>query len=280
MDRLAVFENERPRLVAIAARVLRDPDEAQDVVQQTWIRLQGTSSAIDNLPGWLTTVTTRLCIDRLRSAVPAPEADPKPGGSQPDPADETVVADSVGRALQAVHDHLTPTERVAFVLHDSFAIDFDTVADVLGVSTAAARKAASRARAKVVAPVEHRRTDWEVVDAFLRAARDGEFSTLIRLLAPDVVVAGDPAAIAAGTPGRIDGRDAVAAMFDGAARSALPVFVDGRPGAAWFLRGEARVAFDFTVVDGMVTRIDFRADPAVLAVIRRRRDDRPQGGAS
>ncbi|MGZ8179575.1 sigma factor [Williamsia sp. SKLECPSW1] len=275
MDRVTVFDAERPRLVAIATRVLGDPDEAQDVVQQAWIRVQATPSTIDNLPAWLTTVVTHLCIDRLRVAVPMPiaEIDDRTAGG--DPADETALADSVGHALQAVRTNLTPGERVAFVLHDSFGVGFDAVAQILGTSTAAARKAASRGRRKVTAPVADRRTDWQIVDAFLHAAREGEFDRLLALLAPGCVVAGDADAVATGTPERIEGADAVAAMFDGAARSALAVFIGSRPGAAWYLRGEPRVAFDFTVADGVVTRIDFRADPAVLASIVRRRDDRP-----
>jgi RNA polymerase sigma-70 factor (ECF subfamily) len=120
------------------------------------------------------------------------------------------------------------------------------------------------------------RADWEIVDAFLAAARQGDFEQLLELLAPGVVVAGDDAAILAGTPTRLDGRDAVAEMFNGAAKSALPVYIDGRPGAAWFYRGVAKVAFDFTVVDGSVHRIDFRADPATLDQVTRRDGGEPK----
>src|SRR5690606_16461365 len=144
-------------------------------------------------------------------------------------------------------------------------------------SPAAARKHASRARAKIAeAGPGAGRADWLVVDAFLAAARRGEFSRLLRLLAPDVEVVGDPLAVGLGTPARIEGREAVAGFFDGAAASALPVFVRDRPGAAWFDRGVARVAFDFRVLDGVVRRIDFRADPDVLGSIRRRRDGEPR----
>ncbi|WP_241975366.1 MULTISPECIES: sigma factor-like helix-turn-helix DNA-binding protein [unclassified Cryobacterium] len=168
-------------------------------------------------------------------------------------------------------DRLTPTERVAFVLHDSFSIDFPTIAAILGSTPAAARKLASRARSKIRPQgQEHGRADWKVVDAFLAASRQGDFEQLLKLLAPNVVVVGDDAAIAAGTPSRIEGRTAVATMFNGAAKAALPVFVDGRAGAAWFHRGSPRVAFDFTVLDGVVSRIDFRADPEVLEHIIRR----------
>lgn len=276
MDQIAVFERERPRLLRIAGHVLRDTAEAQDIVQQAWLRLSGTAAAIDNLPGWLTTVTTRLCLDRLRSPMPAVAPDVDLPGTGPDPADEIALADSVGVALQVVLDRLTPGERVAFVLHDTFGVDFPTIAEILGNTPVASRKLASRARSKITrsAPEDHR-TDWQVVDAFLAAARDGDFARLLQLLAPGVVVAGDEAAVLTGTPARIAGRHAVATMFDGAARAALPVFLAGRPGAAWFHRGEARVAFDFTITDGAVHRIDFRADPAVLAQLTRRRGGSP-----
>ncbi|KAA0917930.1 sigma-70 family RNA polymerase sigma factor [Dietzia sp. ANT_WB102] len=278
MDRTTEFQRERPRLVRIAASVLSDPAEAEDVVQQAWLRLaRADSRMIDSLPAWLTTVVTRLCLDRLKAAVPPPMEPADAAAAAPDPADEVLLADSVGAALHVVIDRLTPAERVAFVLHDSFSVDFAAIAAVLDCSPVAARKLASRARAKVAdAGPTVEQADWLVVDAFLDAARRGEFTRLLGLLAPDVVVAGDPIAIGLGTPARIEGRDAVAEFFDGAAASALPVFVDERPGAAWFDRGVARVAFDFRVADGVVSRIEFRADPDVLAATRRRRDGEPR----
>ncbi len=277
MDETAAFEAERPRLVRLAGRVLHDAAEAEDIVQQAWLRLQGTEQEIANLPGWLTTVTTRLCLDRLRAAVPVPEeAEEGEGAQVVDPADEVALADTVGVALRVVLDRLTPGERVAFVLHDSFGFDFSTIAAVLDTTPAAARKLASRARAKVVQPArDDALADWEVVDAFLAAARGGHFGRLLGLLAPDVVVTGDAAAVAMGTPERLSGRVEVAHFFDGAAKAALPVFVERRPGAAWVHRGEARVAFDFSVVDGVVTRIAFRAEPAVLAGVRGRDGEEP-----
>lgn len=275
MDLTGEFERERPRLTRIAARVLGDPAEAEDAVQQAWLRLARTdAAAVDNLQGWLTTVVTRVCLDRLKAAVPVPvpgDAPDRPG-ADPDPAEEVALAESVGSALHLVLDRLSPAERVALVLHDSFAVGFATIAGILDCTPAAARKHASRARSKVAAPPGGQGTaDWDVVDAFLAAARDGEFSRLLGLLAPDVVVAGDPVAVGLGTPARIEGRDAVAEFFNGAAAAALPVFVHGRPGAAWFDRGVARVAFDFRVSGGLVTRIDFRAQPEALETINRRR---------
>src|SRR5699024_10875062 len=141
----------------------------------------------------------------------------------------------------------------------------------------AARKLASRARAKVTPPrPEDALADWEVVDAFMTAAREGDFTRLLELLAPDAVVRADVQAIETGTPAAIDGRQDVASFFSGAARAALAVGIDGRAGSAWYDRGTARVLFDLTVVDGLATRIDFRAGPAVLARVVRRKGGGPQ----
>jgi RNA polymerase sigma-70 factor (ECF subfamily) len=272
MEQTDVFAAQRPRLVGIASRVLADPSEAEDVVQQAWLRLHSTTTDIDNLPAWLTTVTVRLCLDRLRRRVPSPQAQVALTETGNDPAHELELADTVGVALQVVLDRLTPKERVAFVLHDSFGFEFATIAAVLDSTPGAARKLASRARSKVRQPsAEDHQPDWQVVDAFLTAAREGDFARLLQLLAPDAVVSADEAAILAGTPQRIDGQQAVAEFFNGAAAAALPVFVGHRPGAAWFNRGQARVAFDFAVLSGRVQRITFRADPDLLIGLRRRR---------
>jgi RNA polymerase sigma factor (sigma-70 family) len=265
------FEAERPRLRRLAARVLGDPSGAEDVVQQAWLRLHATEEPVVNLPAWLTTVTTRLCLDRLRSRVPTPVEAVEVAGGGTDPAEEAVLADTVGVALQVVLERLTPAERVAFVLHDSFGFAFPTIAAVLDTTPAAARKLASRARAKVRQPTaEDRLATWEVVDAFLAAAREGDFERLLTLLAPDALVTADLAAVAAGTPDRVAGRQEVAAFFNGSASAALPVFVDGRPAAAWYHRGRPAVVFDFAVVDGVVAHITFRADPVALAGVERR----------
>ncbi|HET8765832.1 sigma-70 family RNA polymerase sigma factor [Phycicoccus sp. M110.8] len=277
MDRTEIFVAERPRLVGLATRVLSDPAEAEDVVQQAWLRLDAAGDDIENLPAWLTTVTTRLCLDRLRArrSVPVPEVEV--AEQAPDPADDVVLADTVGVALQVVLDRLTPQERVAFVLHDTFGFEFATIAAVLDSTPAAARKLASRARAKVRQPAsEDALADWEVVDAFLAAARQGDFTRLVQLLAPDAVITADDAAVLAGTPQRIEGRDEVATFFNGSAKSALPVLVDDRPGAAWYLQGEAKVLFDFTLVDGLVTAITFRAEPEVLSRVTRREAAAPR----
>jgi RNA polymerase sigma factor (sigma-70 family) len=268
------FEAERARLVAIAARVLGDAAEAEDMVQQAWLRLDGTKAEIENLPAWLTTVTTRLCLDRLRARVPVPADDETGRGTSPDPLADVVLSDSVGAALHVVLDRLTPDERVSFVLHDSFGVEFSTIADILATTPPAARKLASRARAKV--DVSGPPDAWsgvadrDVVDAFMRAARAGEFEHLLRLLAPEALVSADRAAVVLGTPERLRGASDVARFFDGSAHAALPVTSDGGPGYAWFDRGAARVLFDFDVRDGLVQAITFRADPVVLAGVRRR----------
>ena len=277
MDQTDRFEAERPRLVGIASRVLGDHAEAEDVVQQAWLRLNLTDAEIESLPAWLTTVTTRLCLDRLRSRTPVPVDDVEPGETVNDPADDVALADTVGLALHVVLDRLSPRERVAFVLHDSFGFEFPTIAAVLDTTPTAARKLASRARAKVTQPhPEDRLADWEVVDAFMAAARNGDFDRLLRLLAPDAVVTADDAAVLIGTPRQIEGRDEVATFFNGSARAALPVFVGDRPGTAWFHLGAAKVVFDFTVNDGLVRAITFRAAPDVLAQVVRRDGDRPR----
>lgn len=272
------FETQRPRLVRIAAGVLGDRHEAQDVVQVAWLRLASAQpEGIQSLPAWLTTVTTRLCLDRLRARIPEPvepayDRDVAVSGSGLDPFEEVELADRVGVALHLVLEHLTPSERVAFILHDTFGVEFDTIASVLDASPAAARKLASRARAKIGTRLpDGPAADWEVVDAFLAAAKGGDFARLLHLLAPEVIVTADAEATQAGTPERLVGRDAVASMFDGGASAALPIFIDGRPAAAWFHKGAARVVFDFTVQAGRVTGIVFRAAPEVLAGVERRR---------
>lgn len=285
-DVVAQFEEERPRLTALATRMLGDHAEAQDVVQQAWLRLDRTDTVIDSLPAWLTTVTSRLCLDRLKARVANPTghvvddhllAGTAAGVAEPvvpqDPADHVALADAVGAALHVVLDRLTPAERVAFVLHDTFGFEFSTVAAVLDTTPVAARKLASRARAKVAQPGgDDALAEWEVVDAFMAAAREGDFERLLALLAPDAAVRADEAAVLVGTPARIDGRSDVAQFFNGSAHAALPVFVGDRAGSAWFDKGRARVVFDFTVVDGRVQAITFRAAPETLADVVRRDD--------
>jgi RNA polymerase sigma factor (sigma-70 family) len=274
VDRAEMFEAERPRLLGIATRVLADHAEAEDVVQHTWLRFHRGAADVESVPAWLTTVTTRLCLDQLRSRTPVPTAELEVTDVAPDVADDVALAETVGVALALVLDRLSPQERVAFVLHDSFGVEFPTIATILDTTPVAARKLASRARAKVRQPApDDELADWAVVDAFMAAARNGEFDRLMRLLAPDVVVTADDAAILAGTPERIEGQREVGTFFNGSAQAALAVYIDDRPGAAWFHRGEAKVLFDFTIVGGVVDRITFRAEPDVLSRVTRREQE-------
>ncbi|GAB7003670.1 sigma-70 family RNA polymerase sigma factor [Nocardioides sp. AN3] len=269
MEQLAAeFEAERPRLRAIAVRMLGSTAEADDVVQDAWLRLAKTPD-VDNTPAWLTTVVSRLCLDQLRArkrvesyeeSYDAPAPVP-----QTDPEADAVLADQVGAALLIVLETLSPAERVAFVLHDLFAVPFDDVAGVLGRSPAAVRQLASRGRRAVAGgDVEtERRTHHEVVDAFLAAARGGDLSRLLSLLAPDAVMQADAAGIAMGTEPVYAGAEAVAARFNGV-RGAAPVTIDGWSAAAWVHHREVKVAFLFTVADGVITGVDLVADPDVL----------------
>lgn len=266
MDELAAdFEAERPRLRAIAARMLGSHAEADDVVQEAWLRLARTPD-VDNTPAWLTTVVSRLCLDQLRSRKRVESYDAPAPQPPVDPEADAVLADQVGAALLVVLETLSPAERVAFVLHDLFAVPFDDVASVLGRSPAAVRQLASRGRRAVAgSDVEtERRTHHEVVDAFLDAARGGDLGRLLSLLAPDAIMQADAVGIAMGTEPVYAGADAVAARFNGV-RGAAPVTIDGWTAAAWVHHREIKVAFLFTVVDGLITGVDLVADPDVIS---------------
>jgi RNA polymerase sigma-70 factor (ECF subfamily) len=269
MDQLADdFETERPRLRAIAIRMLGSTAEADDVVQEAWLRLARTPD-VDNLPAWLTTVVSRICLDQLRSRKRLESVD-VPAAAWPetpvDPEADAVLADQVGAALLIVLETLSPAERVAFVLHDLFAVPFDDVAGVLGRSPAAVRQLASRGRRAVAGgDVEtERRTHHEVVEAFLEAARGGDLGRLLSMLAPDAIMQADAVGIAMGTEPVYAGADAVAARFNGV-RGAAPVTIDGWTAAAWVHHREIKVAFLFTVVDGLITGVDLVADPDVIS---------------
>ena len=266
------FETSRPRLQAVAYRMLGSRAEAEDAVQETWLRLARADPAtVQNLGGWLTTVTARVCLDRLRSRRARPEdvvgaiPDQLAGSSDDDdPARQALVAESVGAALLVVLDLLPPAERVAFVLHDVFAVPFDEVAAIVDRSPDAARQLASRARRRVqgTAPtvdldlVRQRR----VVDAFLRAARDGEFDELVSLLDPDVVMRPDAAAVRMGSLRETRGADAVASALSGGARGAQLAIVDGLAGFVWAPGGRTRGVVQFAVADGKIVAIDVTGD--------------------
>ncbi len=269
------FEAERPRLMAIATRILGSPADADDVLQETWLRLSSTDG-IDDLPAWLTTVVTRLCLDHLRKrrtrslaeARAEAAADPAPV----DPEVDALLAEKMGGAVQMVLDALAPAERAAFVLHDVFGYPFDEISAVMGRSGTAVRQLASRARRKVQGepePATGRASQADsrrVVDAFLTAARGGDLTTLLQLLAPDALMRADLVAQGMGTDPLYDGAAAVAARFDGA-RGAAPVTIDGDLGAAWIQAGTVKVAFVFHVGEGLVREVELIADPDVLATL-------------
>ena len=269
------FEAERPRLMAIATRILGSPADADDVLQETWLRLSSTDG-IDDLPAWLTTVVTRLCLDHLRKrrtrslaeARAEAAADPAPV----DPEVDALLAEKMGGAVQMVLDALAPAERAAFVLHDVFGYPFDEISAVMGRSGTAVRQLASRARRKVQGepePATGRASQADsrrVGDAFLTAARGGDLTTLLQLLAPDALMRADLVAQGMGTDPLYDGAAAVAARFDGA-RGAAPVTIDGDLGAAWIQAGTVKVAFVFHVGEGLVREVELIADPDVLATL-------------
>jgi RNA polymerase sigma factor (sigma-70 family) len=269
------FEAERARLIAIATRILGSPADAQDVVQEAWLRLAATSDVAD-LPAWLTTVTTRLCLDHLRrrntrtvfETQAAADADGE--SARVDPEADVLVAEQVGSAMQIVLDALVPAERAAFVLHDVFGYPFEEIGVVLGRSDTAVRQLASRARRKVRGAPEPatdriaREQSRAVVDAFLDAAHHGRVADLLTMLAPDAVMHVDSIAHRMGALPVYDGAMAIAARFDGA-QGAAAASVDGDPGAAWMVAGRVRTVFAFHVEHGLIREIELIADPDVLA---------------
>ena len=271
------FEANRAHLRAVAYRMLGSHSEADDAVQESWLRLSRSEpSEVQNLGGWLTTVVARVCLDMLRSRASRREepldahlvepAVGRPG--EVDPENEALLADSVGPALLVVLDTLAPAERLAFVLHDMFAVPFDQIAAIVGRSPAAARQLASRARRRVQGaqvPDTDRNRQREVVDAFLAASRGGDFDALIALLDPAVVLRADPAAVLVGATAQVHGAPAVADTFSGRARYAQPALVDGAAGAVWAPHGRPRVVFGFTITHDKITAIDLIADPDHLA---------------
>jgi RNA polymerase sigma-70 factor (ECF subfamily) len=268
------FESERARLLAVATRILGSEADADDVLQEARLRLARTDG-IDDVPAWLTTVVTRLCIDQLRKRRTRSEAeadvrtDPTMvGEANVDPEGDALLAERVGGAMQVVLDALAPVERVAFVLHDVFGYPFDEIGTILGRSNTAVRQLASRARRKLQGLPEPtgRSESGRVVDAFLTAARGGDLATLLSLLAPDAVMRADLVGQQTGAAAVYDGAAAVADRFNGA-KGALPVTIDGELGAAWISAGEVKVAFVFHVDTGRVREVELIADPEVLATL-------------
>ncbi|MEJ2890081.1 sigma-70 family RNA polymerase sigma factor [Actinomycetospora aeridis] len=278
------FETHRPHLRAVTLRLLGSPAEADDAVQETWLRLSRTdSSEIDNLRAWLTTVASRVALSMLRSRGTRAESPiddaPDAPDPEPDPEARAAQADALGGALLVVLERLDPAERLAFVLHDMFGVPFDEIATVVERSPAAARQLASRARRRVRGGSAEAEADparrREVVEAFLTAAREGDFAGLLSVLDPDVELRADRVAVAAaeayrdrGAPDvteQMQGAEAVARVFCGRARAAQPALLDGALGAAYAPGGRVFSAFDLVVVDGRIVAIDMIADPDVIA---------------
>lgn len=267
------FDEHRPHLQAVAYRMLGSLSDAEDAVQEAWLRLsRADTSGVENLGGWLTTVVARVCLNMLRSRKTRREDAmgvrmPEPIVSREDgidPEQQTLLADSVGLALLVVLETLSPAERVAFVLHDTFAVPFDEIASILGRSPAAVRQLASRARRRVrgAAPAPDPDLDrqWQVVNAFLAAARNGDFDALVAALDPDVVLRAE-----GGRPARrvVKGARSVAGQaltFAKLAPLARPALVNGAAGVVVISRGQLFSVLAFTVVGGKIAEIDILAD--------------------
>jgi RNA polymerase sigma-70 factor (ECF subfamily) len=277
------FEADRTRLQAVAYRLLGSATEADDAVQEAWLRLsRSDTSGVDNLSGWLTTVVSRICLDMLRSRQSRredplePDVETIPDAT--DPEHEALLADSVGLAMVAVLQRLAPAERVAFVLHDVFGVSFDEIAGIVGRTPGATRQLASRGRRRVQGASEDGRSagatrQRAVVEAFFRASRDGDFQALLAVLDPDVALRADETALHMGTrtgwlTSELHGAQAVAQQFNGAAQAAQLAMIDGMPGALWAANGRPVVVFAFTVRDDKVTGIELVADPERLAAMK------------
>ena len=266
------FEAQRGRLRAVAYRMLGQASEAEDAVQEAWLRLSRSDAAtIDNLGGWLTTVVARICLDMLRARKARREEPMGPG--VPEPAaeatgEEAMLADSIGLALLVVLDTLKPAERVAFVLHDMFDLPFEEIAPIVGRTPAAARQLASRARRRVKGAQPEEAADLarrrEIVEAFLAASRNGDMEGLLRVLDPDVVFRPDAVASRMGHVGELRGADTVAAMFKGRAQAAKPALIDGAVGIAVVLQGQLRIAMRLTFAGERIAGLEAVADPEVL----------------
>ena len=278
-DRLAErFEEHRDRLRAIAYRILGSPSDADDAVQEAWLRFnRSDTSDVDNLGSWLTTVVSRVCLNMLKARRSRPQpfggsapAEPPASPAESDPEYEALLADSIGLALLVVLDTLTPAERVAFVLHDVFAVPFDQIAPIVERSAPATRKLASRARARVqkqdATGQPDRRRQSALVDAFLAAARNGDFDALLAILDPDVVMHADEQAVRLGAAKETVGAEPVAAFLR-RARGARRALLHGTAAAVWMPGGRPRVVLDFTTSGNRITAVELIANPERLREI-------------
>ncbi|GAB1516511.1 RNA polymerase sigma factor SigJ [Actinophytocola sp. KF-1] len=279
------FEGHRGHLRAVAYRMLGSLTEADDAVQEAWLRLSRTdTSDVENLGGWLTTVVGRVCLDMLRSRRARREEPAGPHLPDPvvgradgfDPEHQALLANSVGLALLVVLDTLDPAERLAFVLHDMFGLPFDEIAPIIGRSNAATRQLASRARRRVqgapTTPDPDLSRQRVVVDAFFAAARGGDFDRLVAVLDPDVVLRTDGGVLPAGAMRTVRGAEAVAGQAllfrrSGAAVAGEPALVNGAAGMVVRRDGKPQVVFGFTVVGGRIVEIDVLADPDRVAAL-------------
>lgn len=265
------FETNRNHLRAVAYRMLGSHSEADDAVQETWLRLNRADTAeVSNLGGWLTTVVARICLDALRARKSRREEPlgphvPEPAADQSSADAEAFMADSVGAALLVVLETLAPAERLAFVLHDMFAMPFEDIAPVVGRSVVATRQLASRARRRVqgASPMEEAnlQRDRKVVDAFLAASRNGDFAALLEVLDPEIVFRADPVAVRMGSLAEIHGAAAVAEVFKGRAQAARPALVDGEMGVAVIFGGQLRIVLAVTIEGNRISEINAIADP-------------------
>lgn len=276
------FDENRAHLRAVAYRMLGSAAEAEDAVQETWLKLNRSDSReVRNLGGWLTTVLARVCLDMLRTRRsrredPLTAAADSPGEGGPE--DDLALADATGPALLVVLETLAPAERVAFVLHDLFDLSFEEIGCILGRTAAAARQLASRARRRVrgvEAPTGDLARHRELVSAFLAASRDGDFERLLAVLSPDALLRADPLAVSMAAARRrhgapclspeVRGAENVANAFKGRARAALPALIDGEAGAVWAMGGQVRAAFLFTIQHDRIAEIDIVMRPEDLA---------------
>jgi RNA polymerase sigma factor (sigma-70 family) len=280
LEWLAVrFEENRDRLRAVAGRMLGSPGEAEDAVQEAWLRVSRADvDDVENLRGWLTTVTARVCLNMLearrsRREDPVSGQLPENGLAQQDsqaPEEQVLIADAIGQALLVVLDALAPAERVAFVLHDMFAMPFKEIAPILDRTPTATRQLASRARRRVQGttpgePTVGRVRQRKVVAAFLAASQHGDFAALLELLDPEVVYRSDQAGVRMGAPDTVHGPAEVAGIFSGRAQAAQLAVIDGAAGIVWSVGGQLRVVFTFTVTDGKITAIGMTADSAQIS---------------
>lgn len=270
------FEANRPHLKNVAYRMLGSLGEAEDAVQEAWLRLSGADAAgIENLGGWLTTVVARISLDMLRArkARREEELDTEKEGAKPskapDPEQEAILAESVGLALMVVLQKLDPAERIAFVLHDMFGLSFQEIAPIVERSPDATRQLASRARRRVQGAPAPSDADFPqqraVVDAFLAASRKGDLEGLLAVLDPDVVFRADAAAVRMGGPAELQGADPVARIFSGRAQAAKAAMVDGALGFVVAPNGRLLLAMNLTLRDGRIASIDVTAERAHLA---------------